>query len=117
MVHFSHHFPASTMCCLQKWGLAAGLRNRSRSFFDEVGVGFLKTPGVGVGNFCPTLTLDVHLDNFLHHTLKLGIPIEMAKFFLKLLLKPRFLAVHHDFHWSQQPNFIPLMLRSRSGKS
>jgi len=37
-------------------------------------------------------------DHFLHHTPKLGIPVEMVQFILKLLLKQRFLAVHHDFH-------------------
>jgi len=35
---------------------------------------------------------------FLHHTLKLGIPVEMVEFLLKLLLKQIFLAVYHDFH-------------------
>jgi len=46
--------------------------------------------------FCPTP--DVQLDQFLHHTLKLGIPVEMVQFLLKLLLKQRLLAVRHDFH-------------------
>jgi len=41
--------------------------------------------GVGVGFFCPTP--DVQLDYFLHHTPKLGIPLEMVQFLLKLLLK------------------------------
>jgi len=35
--------------------------------------------------FCPSP--DVQLHHFLHHTLKLGIPVEMARFLLKLLLK------------------------------
>ena len=48
--------------------------------------------------FCPIPTPDVQLDHFLHHTPKLGIPVEMVQFLLKLLLKQRFLAVHHDFH-------------------
>jgi len=52
--------------------------------------------GVGVGFFCPTP--DVQLDHFLYHTFKLGIPVEMVQFLLKLLLKQRFFAVHHDFH-------------------
>ena len=39
--------------------------------------------GVGVGFFCPTP--DVWLDHFLHHTLKLGIPVEMDQFLLKLV--------------------------------
>jgi len=62
------------------------------------GVGFLTTLGVGVGFFCLTPTPDVQLDHFLHHTLKLGIPVEMVQFLLKLLLKQRFLGVHYDFH-------------------
>jgi len=37
--------------------------------------------------FCLTPTLDVQLDHFLHHTPKLGIPVEMVQFLLKLLLK------------------------------
>jgi len=49
--------------------------------------------------FCPTPTPEVQLDHFLHHTPKLGSPVEMVQFLLKLLLKQRFLAVHHDFHW------------------
>jgi len=57
-------------------------------------VGFLTTLGVGVGFFCPNP--DVQFDRFLNHTLKLGIPVEMIQFLLKLLLKQRFLAVHHD---------------------
>jgi len=32
--------------------------------------------------FCPTP--DVQLDHFLHHTLKLGIPVEFVQFLLKL---------------------------------
>jgi len=55
------------------------------------------------------------LDHFLHHTLKLGIPVEMVQFLLKLLLKQRFLAVHHDFHCFKT-NFITFMLRSLSRK-
>jgi len=54
--------------------------------------------GVGVGFFCPTPTPAVQLDDFLHHTLKLRNPVEMGQFLLKLLLKQRFLTVHHDFH-------------------
>jgi len=47
--------------------------------------------------FCPTPTRDVSLDHILSHSLKLGIPVEMVQFLLELLLKQRFLAVHHDF--------------------
>jgi len=60
-----------------------------------VGVGFLTTLGVGVG-FFPVP--DVQLDHFLHHTTKLGIPVEMVQFLLKLWLKQRLLAMHDDFH-------------------
>jgi len=50
------------------------------------------------GIVCPTPTLDLQLDHFLDHTAKLGIPVKMIPFLLKLLLKQRFLAVYHDFH-------------------
>jgi len=40
----------------------------------------------------------VQLDNFLHQTPKLEIPVEMVQFLFKLLLKQGILAVHHDFH-------------------
>jgi len=71
---------------------------RSRRFLG--GVGFLTTlgVGVGVGFFCPTPIADIQLDDCFNHTLKLGIPAEMVQFLLKLLLKQKFLAVHHDFH-------------------
>jgi len=71
---------------------------RSRRFSGGIEVGVLPPQGVGVGFFCPIQTPDVQLDHFLHHTLKLGISVEMAQFILKLLLKQKFLAVHHDFH-------------------
>ena len=45
--------------------------------------------------FCPTPT--VQLDHILHHTSKFGIPVEMVQFHMKLLLKQRILAVHHNF--------------------
>jgi len=47
---------------------------------------FLSDSGCPIGSF------------FLYHTLKLGIPVEMVQFLLKLLLKERFLAVHHGSH-------------------
>ena len=43
-------------------------------------------------------TLEFRLNHFLHHTSKLGIPVEMVQFLLELLLKQRILAVRHDFH-------------------
>jgi len=65
--------------------LTTGLRSRSRKesevfgwsrrFLGGVGVGFLTTLGIGVAFFCPTP--DVQLDQFLHHTPKLGIPVEI----------------------------------------
>ena len=48
--------------------------------------------------FCPTPSPGSQLDQFLQHTLKLGIPVETVQFILKLLLNQRFLAVYHDFH-------------------
>jgi len=39
------------------------------------------------------------MDHVLHHTPKLGFPVEMVQFLLKLLLKQRFIALHQDFHW------------------
>jgi len=35
---------------------------------------------------------------FLHRTLKLGIPVKMVQFLLKLLLKQRIRAVYHGFY-------------------
>jgi len=49
--------------------------------------GFLATLGVRVRFLCLILTPGVQLDHFLYHTLKLGIPVEMVQFLLKLLLK------------------------------
>ena len=40
------------------------------------GVGLLTTLGVSLRFFC--LTLDAQLKDFLHHSLKLGIPVEMV---------------------------------------
>ena len=45
--------------------------------------------------FCPTP--NVQLDQFLHHTPKLRIPVEIVQFLLKLLVEQICLAVHHDF--------------------
>jgi len=55
---------------------------------------------------------------FLHHTLNLGIRVEITCWtnFIWNFCWNRFLAVHHDFHWFQQPNFIPFMLRSQIQK-
>jgi len=58
---------------------------KSQRYLGGVGVRFLTTLGVGVDFF--VLTLDVQLDHFVHHTCKLGIPVEMVQFLLKLLLK------------------------------
>ena len=48
--------------------------------------------------FLSDSTPGIQLDQFLHHTPKLGIPVEMVQFLLKLLLKQSFFAVCHDFH-------------------
>jgi len=61
--------------------------------------------------FCPISTLEVQLVHFLHHTLKLGIPVELVQFILKLLLKlisycaPQFPLI------LTTANFVPFMLR------
>ena len=65
----------------------------------------------------------VALDNFLHHTPKLGIPVEMAQFLLKLLLKqmsccapefPLFLtAIFHSVYVKESESEI--LERSESG--
>ena len=70
----------------------------SRRFLGRFGVGFLTTLGLGVGQKNPTPNPDFQLTYFLHHTLKLGIPVEMLQFLLKLLLKQKSFAVHHNFH-------------------
>ena len=71
--------------CLISAGKNFWLDSLSSPAIKSFLVGFLTTLGVGVGFFC--LTLDVQLDHFLHHTPKLGIPVEMVQFLLKLLLK------------------------------
>jgi len=38
------------------------------------------------------------IGSLLHHTPKLGIPIESVQYLIKLLLKYIILAVYHDFH-------------------
>jgi len=64
-------------------------RSRSRRFLGAVRVGFLATLKFGIGFFWPIP--EIQSDLFLHHTPKLGIPVEMVQFLLKLLLKQRFL--------------------------
>ena len=51
--------------------------------------GWSKIPNIGSGSriFCLTPTLAVQLDQFLHHTPKLGNPVELVHILLKLLLK------------------------------
>ena len=97
-------------------GLRIRSRSRSRKVSKVFGWSWSRFPnntGSRSRIFCPTPTLEVQLDHFLHHTPKLGIPIEMVEFLLKLLLNQRFIAVHHDFHWFWHPIVIPFMLRSR----
>jgi len=67
-----------TVCSYQGCVVGAGVV-RSRGFLG--GVGCLTTLGAEVRFFCSAPTLDVQLDHFLHHTLKLGIPVEMVQFF------------------------------------
>jgi len=58
------------------------------------GVGFLRA--LGVGFFHQTPTPEVQLNHLLNRTPKLGILT--CALLLKLLLKQRILALHHDFH-------------------
>ena len=83
--------------------LQPGLPSRSRKESEVFGWSRIRIPnntrsGRRSRIFCPTPTPVVQLDHFLPYTRKLGIPVEMVQFLLKLLLKQRFLAVHHDFH-------------------
>ena len=48
--------------------------------------------------FCPTPTPGTKLNHYVNHTPKLGIPVEMIQFLLKLSLNQRFLALCHDCH-------------------
>jgi len=58
------------------------------------GIGFLRS--LGVGFFYPTP--EDQLNYFTHRTPKLRFPVEMVRFFFKLLLKHKILAVYHDYH-------------------
>jgi len=69
------------MKMIQKVCLKPGLRSRSRKEPDVFG--WSRTPNnTGSRIVCPTP--DVQLDHYLHHTPKLGIPVEMVQFLLKL---------------------------------
>ena len=39
------------------------------------------------------------IEPFLHRSPKVGTPVEMVQFLLKLSLKQIIIAVYHDFHW------------------
>ena len=76
------------VCCRQACGVGAGIGVvRSRSFFGWSWSRIPNNTGSRSRIFCPTPTPDVQLDHFLHHILKLRIPVEMVRFLLKLLLK------------------------------
>jgi len=72
--------------------LAPGLQSLTRLCHKDV-FGWSRIPD-NTGSwgcfFCPTP--DVQLDQFLHYTPKLGIPVEMVQFLLNLMLQPRFLS-------------------------
>ena len=65
----------------QGWGVGIA---KSLRLLGGVGVGFLRTLGF-VRSFLSTP--EFQLNHLLHRTPKLGIPVEMAQFLLKLLLK------------------------------
>jgi len=79
-----------------------GSRCRSRTIVDAVRVVILTTlrarVSVGVGFFVRFRLRKLNRIIVLHYTPKLGTPVEMIQFLLKLLLKQRILAVNHDFH-------------------
>ena len=62
-------------------------------------------------DFCPTPTPDVQLDHFLHHTLKLGMPVELVQFLLKPLLKQRFFCCVPRFPLILTVNFHSLYVK------
>ena len=85
----------------KKQYLSAGLRSRQESeVFEWSRSRISNNTGSRSRIFLSDLTPDAQLDCFLHHTPKLGIPVEleMVQFLLKLLLKKSPLAVHHNFH-------------------
>jgi len=71
----------------ERWGAEQHKRAKTVNHYEgcEVVRSGRFLGGVVVRFSCPTP--DVHLDHFLHHTPKLGIPVEMVQFLLKLLLK------------------------------
>ena len=90
--HFS--FSAVAGAC----AVFIGLRSRSRK--ESAVFGWSRIPNNTTSRrrsqmFFPTP--EVKLDHFWHHTPKLGIPVEVVQFHLKLLLKPRL--------WSRYSNF------------
>jgi len=104
----------------------AGLRSRSRSRKESEVFGWSRSrisnnTGSRSRIFLSDCDSGRPVGSFLDHTPKLGIPVEMVQFLSKLLLKQNFFAVYHDFHWFQQPNFIPFMeseiLESRNRES
>ena len=62
------------------------------------GVGFLTTLGGEVGFFLSDSDFGCPVGSFFTSHSKMGIPVEMVQFLLKVSLKQRFLAVRHDFH-------------------
>ena len=95
--------------CHESWLTEArryetGLRSRCRKESEVFGWSRNRIPKNSRSRcrsriLCPTLTPDVQLNHFLHHTPELGIPIEMVQIVFKLLLKQWILALYHNFHW------------------
>jgi len=87
---------------------------RSRRFLGEVG--FLTT--LGVRFLCPTP--EVRLDHFYIALLNWEFLLKWYNFCwngiisVETFVETDISCCVHDFHWFQQPKFIPLMLRSRS---
>jgi len=83
---FPHFFYLKTSRFLGAF--PTGLRSRSRKKSEVFGWSRIPNNS-GSRIFRPTP--DVELDHFLHHILKLQIPVEMVQFHLKLLLRRDFL--------------------------
>ena len=107
-------------CCHCYKGCRAGAGVgvvRSRRFLGVVGVAFLTTLGVGVG-----VGFFVRLRLRTYNWIIVCVTLLNWEFLLKWynfvwsFCWNRFLAVHHSFHWLEQPNFIPFMLRSRESE-
>ena len=89
LLHNSPRAGHLTQCdCFEKCYILPGLRNRSRSRSQSRCRSRKESEVFGwcrSGIFYPTPTPKVQLNHFLHHTPKLGIPVEVVQFLLTLV--------------------------------